>query len=145
MIIPRHYCVAGRQLSKIDEICPPAIQNQISLISVQVPSLVKIHWHLHMLPSRNENMGVSRTGNSVKIWQNLPISNPKPDLHSINAHTVWWKSIDVYSSYHPETKYRWTDGWTDIRLMDGHTYRTDIVRLSLWSFFDLFNPTTPIF
>ena len=27
------------------------------------------------------------TDNSVKIWQNLPISNPKPDLHNINAHT----------------------------------------------------------
>ena len=25
--------------------------------------------------------------NSVKHWWNLPISNPKPDLHNINAHT----------------------------------------------------------
>ena len=25
--------------------------------------------------------------NSVKIWWNLPISNLKPDLHNINAHT----------------------------------------------------------
>ena len=50
-------------------------------------------------------MGVSRADNSVKNWpKNLPISNPKPDLHNINAHTVWWKSIDVYSSYHLETK-----------------------------------------
>ena len=32
-------------------------------------------------------MGVSRSDNSVKIWRNLPISNPKPDLHNINAHT----------------------------------------------------------
>ena len=32
-------------------------------------------------------MGVSRADNSVKIWRNLPISNPKPDLHNINAHT----------------------------------------------------------
>ena len=32
-------------------------------------------------------MGVSRTDNSVKNWRNLPISNPKPDLHNINAHT----------------------------------------------------------
>ena len=32
-------------------------------------------------------MGVSRADNSVKIWWNLPISNPKPDLHNINART----------------------------------------------------------
>ena len=25
--------------------------------------------------------------NSVKLWRNLPISNPKPDLHNISAHT----------------------------------------------------------
>ena len=32
-------------------------------------------------------MGLSRADNSVKISQNLPISNLKPDLHNINAHT----------------------------------------------------------
>ena len=32
-------------------------------------------------------MGVSRADKSVKKWRNLPISNPKPDLHNINAHT----------------------------------------------------------
>ena len=32
-------------------------------------------------------MGMSQTDNSVKFWRNLPISNPKPDLHNINAHT----------------------------------------------------------
>ena len=30
---------------------------------------------------------MSRADNSVKIWRNLPISNPKTDLHNINAHT----------------------------------------------------------
>ena len=25
--------------------------------------------------------------NSIKIWRKLPISNPKPDLRNINAHT----------------------------------------------------------
>ena len=39
----------------------------------------------------NENMDVSWTDNSVKIWQILPISNPKPDLHNINAHTKFGK------------------------------------------------------
>ena len=37
--------------------------------------------------SGNKTIGVSRADNSVKIWRNLPISNPKPDLYSINAHT----------------------------------------------------------
>ena len=32
-------------------------------------------------------MGLSRADNSVKNRRNLPISNPKPDLHNINAHT----------------------------------------------------------
>ena len=32
-------------------------------------------------------MDVFWADKSVKIWRNLPVSNPKPDLHSINAHT----------------------------------------------------------
>ena len=32
-------------------------------------------------------MGVSRADNSVKIQRILPISNPKPDIYNINAHT----------------------------------------------------------
>ena len=32
-------------------------------------------------------MGVSRADNSVKIWQKLPISNPKPDLLNVNANS----------------------------------------------------------
>ena len=32
-------------------------------------------------------MGVSRAENSVKIWRNLPISNPKPDLLNVNAYS----------------------------------------------------------
>ena len=32
-------------------------------------------------------MGLSRADNSVKIWRNLPISNPKPDLLNVNAYS----------------------------------------------------------
>ena len=32
-------------------------------------------------------MGVSWADNSVKIWWNLPINNPKPDIYNINAYT----------------------------------------------------------
>ena len=34
-------------------------------------------------------MGVWWADNSVKNWLNLPISNPKPDLYIINAHTMF--------------------------------------------------------
>ena len=101
-------------LSNIDKICPPAIQNHISLIPMHIPSLVKIPWHLHKLPSRNKNMGMSRADNSIKIWPNLPISNPKSDLHNINAHTKFGENRSMFTRYHPETKYGWTtDGRTD--------------------------------
>ena len=72
--------------------CPLAIPNQISTISMHIPSLVKIHWCLLKESSGNENMGVSRADNSIKNWWNLPISNPKPDLHNINAHTKFGES-----------------------------------------------------
>ena len=74
-------------LSNIDEIWRLAIPNQISFISINVPSLVKIPWQFLKLSSGNENMGMFRADNSVKIWRNLPICNPKPHLVNISAHT----------------------------------------------------------
>ena len=56
-------------------------------MSMHIASLVKIPCYLLKLWSGNENMGMSRADNSVKIQRNLPISNPKPDIHNINAHT----------------------------------------------------------
>ena len=52
---------------KFDEICPSAIPKQIFLISMQIASLVKIPCYLLKLSSGNDNMGVSRADNSVKI------------------------------------------------------------------------------
>ena len=37
-------------------------------------------------------MDVSRADNSVKIWLNLPISNPKPDLLNVNAYSKFGKN-----------------------------------------------------
>ena len=54
---------------------------------MHVPSLDKSLDIYSSYCPENENMGVSWADNIVKIWQNLPISNPKPDLHNINAHT----------------------------------------------------------
>ena len=37
-------------------------------------------------------MGLSQADNSVKIWRNLPISNPKPDLLNDNAYSKFGKN-----------------------------------------------------
>ena len=51
----------------------------------------------------------------------LPNSNPKTRSPQYQCtHQVWWKSIDSYSSYHPETKI-WLDWQMYNRQMDGKT------------------------
>ena len=52
---------------KVEEICPLAIPNQISLMSMHTVSLVKIPCYLLKLSSGNENMGMFRADDSVKI------------------------------------------------------------------------------
>ena len=84
-------------LSKIDEICPLAIPKQISTISRHTPSVVKIHWYLLKLSSRKENTDLSRADNYVKNWWNLPISNPKPGFHNINAHTKFGENPLIFT------------------------------------------------
>ena len=37
-------------------------------------------------------MGMSRADNSINILQNLPISNPKPDLLNVNAYSKFDES-----------------------------------------------------
>ena len=80
-------CRRQMTLSKIDEICPLAIPNQISTISMHEQSLLKIHWYVLKLSSGNEKSDVSWAVNSIKNWRKLAISNPKPELHNINVHT----------------------------------------------------------
>ena len=59
--------------------------------TLNTASLVKIPCYLLKLSSGNENMGVSRADNSadnsVKIWRNLLIRNPKPDRFNVNAYS----------------------------------------------------------
>ena len=141
---------------KIDEICLLAIPNQISTISMHIPTgenpltftvivwkrkygcvggqitlskfassqsqtrspqyqctyhVVKIHWHL-LLSFGNENMDVWRADNSVKIWWNLPLSNPKPDLHNINAHTKFGENPLLFTKVIIRKRYsRQMDVW----------------------------------
>ena len=98
-----------------------AIPNQISTISMQMPSLVTIHWYLLTLSAGNENTDVSWADDSVKNWQNLPLS--KPDLHNVNAQTKFGENpLTLTQVIFPNWKYgRWTyqKGWTDIH-MENH-------------------------
>ena len=107
-------CPGQITLSKIDEICPSAIPNRISTISMHIPSLGKIHWYLLILSSKNENTDLSRADNSVNNWRNMPINNPKPDLHNINAHTKFGENPLTFTQVIVrKRKYG--------RMMDGHT------------------------
>ena len=61
-------------------------------------------------------MGLSQADNAVKIWRNLPISNPKPDFHNINAQNKFGEDFVIIRK-------RNTDGQTD-----RHTGETIIPR-----------------
>ena len=52
---------------------------------------------IYTLSFGNENMGVSRADNFVKIWRILPISNLKPDLYNINAHTKFGENPLIFT------------------------------------------------
>ena len=63
-------------------------------------------------------MGVSRADNSIKIWRNLPISNPKPDLHNIDAHNKFGENPLMFTQViiqKQKTDGRKYDEWTDTR------------------------------
>ena len=66
-------------------------------------------------------MGVFRADNSVKNWRNLPISNPKPDLHNINARTKFGENALMFTQV--IIRKRKTDGRMDVRRTDGQTDR----------------------
>ena len=82
---------------KNDKICPLAIPNQISTISMPIPSLVKIDWYLHALRLSSRKKILMCDGQiTVKNWQNLSITFVaiQTQLQNINAHTkhIWkWK------------------------------------------------------
>ena len=40
---------------------------------------------------------VRQADNSVKNWQNLPISNPKPDLYNTYAHTKFSENPLIFT------------------------------------------------
>ena len=52
----------------------------------------------------------SKIDEIVKNWRNLPISNPKPDLHNINAHNKFGENPLMFTQV--ITRKRKTDGRT---------------------------------
>ena len=84
---------------------------------------LKIPWYLLKLSYENENM--SQADDSVKIWWNLPISNPKPDLHNINAHTKFGENPLKFTQViiHKQNTDRWTDRRTYNWWTDGQTHK----------------------
>ena len=81
---------------KNNKICPLAIPNQISTISMHTPGLVQIHWYLFMLSSGNETSDVSRADNCQNWWI-LPMNNPKPELYNINAHRKFGENPLIFT------------------------------------------------
>ena len=69
----------------------------MSLMSMHIASLMKIPCYLLKFSSGNENMGVSGADNFVKIWGNLPISNPKPDLLNVNAYSKFGENPSLFT------------------------------------------------
>ena len=54
----------------------------------------------------NKNIGVSPTDSSIKMWHNLPTSNPKLDLYNINAHTKFGENSLMFTQVIiPKPKY----------------------------------------
>ena len=108
---PPLLCCGQITLSNNHKICPLAIPNQITLISMHVSSLVKIPWHLLKLSFGKENLGMSRADNSVK----MPISNPKPDPHNINSENPFMFTqviIQKWKTGRQHMNVCMTDGWT---------------------------------
>ena len=66
-------------------------------------------------------MGESQADNSFKIRRNLLISNPKPDLHHINAHTKFDENPLMFIQVIIRKRNR--DGWMTDR---GTDRRTDV-------------------
>ena len=61
---------------------------------------------------------MSWADNSVKIWWNVPISNPKLDLHNINAHPKFHENPLKFAQVIIQKKKR----QTDVRLTDRQTH-----------------------
>ena len=86
-----------------DEICPFTIPNQISIISMHIPSLVKIHWCLLMLLSRNKktdgwtyNWRMDRHMDAQRetiIPRHYCVAGYKKNYNIITISSVWYDTV----------------------------------------------------
>ena len=82
------------------------LQNKTQKNTMYMQRTIKKKWSNNTLPT------VSPADNSVINWRNLPISNPKPDLNNINAHTKFGENLLTLTQVTIwKWKYRWTNGW----------------------------------
>ena len=86
-------CLGQITLSKIDEVCPLAIPNQIS-ISKQIPSLVKIYRHLLKLSSGNKNTDRHTTDGQTHGWPTSYFTTPPLSCRILlYPATILWCTI----------------------------------------------------
>ena len=110
-------CCGQITLLKVDVFCPFEIPNQISTISMHMPSLVKIHCYLLRLSSVNENTNVWQADNCQKIDEICPLAIPD-QISTISMHTPSFVKLglmftQVIIGYEIWTDGRTTDGRTD--------------------------------
>ena len=71
---------------------------------------------------RPETKISARADNYAKNWRNLPINNPKPDLHNINAHIKFAENPLMFTQVIIRIRIR-TDGRTTEWRTDIPTFR----------------------
>ena len=66
------------------------------------------------------NKAVFFTNKNVKLYLAImmPICNPKPDLHNVNAHTKFGENPLTFTHYHPEMKIKMCGGHTTLLKID---------------------------
>ena len=107
-------CPRQITLTKIYEICLSAISKQISTISMHTPSLVKNHWYLLKLTSRNEKKDLSQQKTLSKIDKICPLTIPNQisttSMHTPSLVKIHWYLLKLSSGNEH------MDGRTDIRM-----------------------------
>ena len=82
---------------------------------MHIPSLVKIHRSLLKLSSGNDGQRYGHVSGRLtrQNWRNSPISNPKPDLHNINAHTTFGENPLMFTQVIIRKQKQTDDRWMD--------------------------------
>ena len=105
-------------LSKIIEICPSTIPNQISTIWIRATNVVKINPYLLKISIGSENKDLPRQAILSKLTNFAHLQSKARSRQYQCTNRVWWNSINIYASYRPEAKIR-----TDRHTTDGRTGR----------------------